>query len=59
MCELLTWTMGDKALHFMRTGRRHEGIQITVRPFDQAGLESAIAVVNSHGGPAMWRITEL
>lgn len=57
--QLLTIEQGTKPIRFTELGRGNEGIVATIRPGDSAALARAIDMVNTYGGPNMWRVEEV
>lgn len=57
--RLLTIEQTDQAIRFEERGKGHEGLVWIIQPGNPEGLQRAIDMVNNHGGPNMWKVTEV
>ncbi|QGJ88864.1 hypothetical protein PBI_TEAMOCIL_9 [Microbacterium phage Teamocil] len=56
---LLSIEQGDKPIRFTALGEGNRGIVSTIQPGDPEALQRAIDMVNTYGGPNMWRVQEV
>lgn len=59
MVTLLNIEQGDKPIRFTALGQAKAGVVSTIQPGNPEALQSAIDMVNTYGGPNMWRIEEV
>lgn len=56
---LLSIEQGDKPIRFTALGEGNRGIVSTIQPGNPDALQRAIDMVNTYGGPNMWRVEEV
>lgn len=56
--QLLGIQQTDKPIQFRKRGYANAGVTWTIQPGDPEALQRAIDMVNTHGGPDCWEISE-